>query len=1212
MKKYKYKIYNPNKKYDKDDNILFINLYTTQHIEILNNYNKKTILYDSKELFFNNINKINKILKKKINVMSFDADIQMTINKIRNKKIETIGVLMNASLEMGGSASLEMEKKSSSSVQAARKNIKCIAELEKVYKIDYSSDSNYFIKKNIPLCIIDIQNTPEYNKLLESRISENIQKTYIIHPECKDILYQLFINNYWDENIEFITKYHNCIFADTVKLSIKNAICKKYGINPIEYKYNEPLIYFGNCTDEDYEKLIRHKSIIFLVWMNIESNNGNGNINLKTKMETLKKKKNIFHYAATKFLVEILKHYDIYASLFQINITDTTIFKPVEKKGDKILVCQYQNLHQELIKQLPEYNIIFSNKYDLYDPIIARELYQKCFIVVRFTDFEGYVNMVDELNAMNIPIVHNFSEYGLKWSSIEDIKKHILFHSPPIIQYNHQYSFDLYNHKITENDLEMIYNNLDEWRILIKKYKNILFISNDNDEIIPNFIKDDDSNNSDNSNICSIFLSGNNKSNDFDDQIKNIEFCPNLVIVKGDCNINIQNYYKVPTIFLVSELFLDKLDVCYWDNNSDKYINSNIIQNIKTYDVSFAPSNHINDIIKKYNISCKLFYWAFIPYYSKPIQKMDNRKYDYGIIKNTNISSEILDSIKGNNVIIEEYPNLKKHLKDIKYILNNSYYDSSCQIKVDAIMNGCIYNIPQYIYLNKQEKLIFKKGLYYILQFDGCIITDKLNYGISFIEGIHDKEIIIYYYSENDSEINELEFIKMQKINYNIVGYNPNYLKSIDVEYLYYLYGQWGSRKLLDYLGVLNIFDYYAMIPNFCKYNVELLKRKWCYDLGEKGDKLDLNDFSNFVLKNTKNIITKKCLLISKRIKGHGGNQKTALQIIKLLEKYFIVDVFSNNMNEQDYHFITDSLDYRIHNMKIIKKKKEDRIIRYIHQNNYEFIINNKFNDYFKIADKINHPKLYVITHNSMDPFNELIIKNQSYIKKVLTINKFHQNVLQHHALKIPVGRFYNTVDKEYYEEKRSKFKNRICFIGRLTKEKNLALLIDCMKLFDDLELVIIGGENEKEEENNIIWKGVLQKDEIISELRKCDYLVVPSSTEGLPFVILEAMNIGIPCIYSNINGANELIGKNGEKGFIFELQGYEICKMKMDWSVFEEVDKYFEKNVKNLRKCIQRAYNIPIIDWNNLSKKCKQFIKNTYLEDKTIQKNLKTLEIFL
>ena len=1206
MKKYKYKIYKPNKKYDKDDNILFINFYTTEHIEILKNYNKKTILYDSKELFFKNINKIHEILKKKIDVMSFDADIQMEINKIIKKKIETIGVLVVS------------DSKYQKSLLKSKKNIKCIAELEKVYKVDYSSDSNYFIKKNIPLCIIDINNTPEYNKLLEARISQNIQKTYIIHPECKDILYQLFINNYWDENIEFIKTYHNCIFANTIELPIKNAICKKYGVNSNEYKINEPLIYFGDCSHEDYEKLIKHKSIIFMVWMNNESNNGNGNGNgnLKTKMETLKKKKNIFHFAATQFLVKNLNKYNIYANLFQINITDTKIFKPVEKKGNNILVCQSQNLYQELVKQLPKYDFIFSNKVNLYDPIIAQEFYEKCFIVIRLTDFDGYLPMIDELNAMNIPIVHNFSNYGLKWSTIDDIKKHILDHSPPIIQYNYQYSLDLYNNKITKNNLEMIYNNLDEWRILIKKYINILFISNDNDEIITDFIKDD---NSSISNIFSIFLSGNKKSHDFDNKIKNINFFPDLVIVKGDCNIDIKKYYKVPIIFLISELFLNDLDVYYWDKNSEKYINSNIIHNIKTYDLSFAPSSHINDIIKKYNITCKLFYWAFIPYYRKPIQKMDNRKYEYGIIKNTNINSEILDSIKGKNVIIEEYSNLKEYLKEIKYFLHNSYYESSCQIKVDAIMNGCIYNIPLYIYLHKQEKLSFKKGLYYILQFDGCIITEKLDYGINFTEGIHDKEIIIYYYAENDFEINELEFIKMQKINYNIVGYNPNYLKSIDVEYLYYLYGHLDldceeeSRKLLDYLGVLNIFNYYAMIPNLCKYNVALLKRKLCYDLGKKGDKLDLNDFSNFVLKNTENIITKKCLLISKKITGHGGNQKTALQIIQLLEKYFIVDIFSNNMNEQDYNFITDSLDYRIHNMKIIKKKKENEIIRYIHQNNYEFIINNKFNDYFKIADKIIHSKLYVITHNSMDPFNELIIKNQNYIAKVFTINKFHQNVLKYHGLKIPQEIFYNYVERENYEVKRKKFKNRIGFIGRFTKEKNMDLLIACMKFLEGLELVVIGGENEIGEENkNIIWKGVLQKDEIICELRECDYLIVPSMTEGLPFVILEAMNIGIPCIYSQIIGADELIGEEGERGFTFELKGYEDCKMKMDWSVFKEVDAYFEENIKNIFKCIKDAYKIPITEWNKMSKKCKKFVRNNYVENQTNKKNLKSLEIII
>ena len=174
-------------------------------------------------------------------------------------------------------------------------------------------------------------------------------------------------------------------------------------------------------------------------------------------------------------------------------------------------------------------------------------------------------------------------------------------------------------------------------------------------------------------------------------------------------------------------------------------------------------------------------------------------------------------------------------------------------------------------------------------------------------------------------------------------------------------------------------------------------------------------------------------------------------------------------------------------------------------------------------------------------------------------------------------------------------------------------LLISCMRLLDGLELVIIGGDNETGEENkNIIWKGVLQKDEIICELRECDYLVVPSSTEGLPFVILEAMNIGIPCIYSRIIGADELIGEEGERGFTFELAGYEKCKMKMDWSVFEEVDKHFEENIGNIRECIQHAYSISITKWNKMSKKCKQFVRNNYLENQTNNKNMKSLEIFL
>jgi len=1152
----KYKLYNPNKEYDKKDNLLFFNFYTDEHINIMKKYINRTIIYDCKLIFFNNLEKIKQISRMKIKIVSFDGDIQMVINKIMNHKKEIIGIL------------------------SSEKNLKFLTELEKVYDIKFSENSEYFMNKNIPLCIVDIINTHQYNKLLEKRITENVNKTYIINKNCENILYSLFINNYWDSNIEFINIYKNCYFSHKISSYLKNAICNKYGL--IE-KMEGPIIYFNDCNDEDYEKILNYNNLIFLVWIKIESRNRIKNL----------KKNNIFHFAATKFLLKDLKNYNIHPILFPIEIDTPKIFKPIQKKGSKILICECQKYNNKLFKILPEYEFLFSNKYDLNDPIIAEELYRKCFIVLRLTESDGFLPINGQLEKMNIPLVHNFSEYGLKWKTIDNVIEYILKFSPPIIKYKHQYSFDLMKDKINNENLCMIYNNLDEISKLISKYNNIIFISNNNDENTINFLKK-------NNPMININFFENNKFKE-DKTLK-----PELIIIKGDCNIDY--HINVPTIFLVDDLFSDILDVPYWDNNCYKYINNNIIDKIKKYDVSFVNSNHINDILKKYVINCKLFYWDFIPYYGKEILNNKNRKYDYGIIKGSNLSNEQLYS---KNVIIDELSILRKIFHEIKYILFDSTNNISCKLKVEVLMNGCMFNIPKYIIFGKQNILSFKKGKEYILQFEGCVITEKLEYGICFIDGVNDKEIIIYYYADDDLEIDEIEFIKSQKINNEIIGYNPIVLKNKYVEYLYYIFGCINNEKILNKLGLSNIFNYYSSGLTLKKYNVELLKRKWCYDLGKNGDKLDMSFFADFVIKYSDNIITNKCLIVSKKINGFGGNQKTALQIIQLLEKYFIVEIFSNNMNQKDYNFISDSLDSRIHNMKIIKKKKDDEIIIHINKNNYQFIINNKFNDYFRICDKIINKNLYVISHNSMDPFNELIIQNQKNIAKVLTINKFHQNVLIHHGLKIPQEIYYNYVEKENYEVKRAKFKNRIGFVVRFTKEKNLDLLIACMQILDELELVVIGSKNIIENKNkNIIWKGILQKDEIISELRECDYLVVPSKTEGLPFVILEAMNIGIPCIYSRIIGADELIGEEGERGFTFELLGYEDCKMKMDWSVFEEVDKNFEENIINILESIKKAYNISIKDWNKMSKNCKKFIKNKYFENITSKKNLKSFEI--
>ena len=86
------------------------------------------------------------------------------------------------------------------------------------------------------------------------------------------------------------------------------------------------------------------------------------------------------------------------------------------------------------------------------------------------------------------------------------------------------------------------------------------------------------------------------------------------------------------------------------------------------------------------------------------------------------------------------------------------------------------------IIFHKQKTHKLKKGEEYIFQFEGCIITEKLEYGICFIEGMNDKEFIIYYYAESDFQIDEIEFIKMHKINDGIYGYNPIVLKNQDMK----------------------------------------------------------------------------------------------------------------------------------------------------------------------------------------------------------------------------------------------------------------------------------------------------------------------------------------------------------------------------------------------------------------------------------------------
>ncbi len=120
-----------------------------------------------------------------------------------------------------------------------------------------------------------------------------------------------------------------------------------------------------------------------------------------------------------------------------------------------------------------------------------------------------------------------------------------------------------------------------------------------------------------------------------------------------------------------------------------------------------------------------------------------------------------------------------------------------------------------------------------------------------------------------------------------------------------------------------------------------------------------------------------------------------------------------------------------------------------------------------------------------------------------------------------------------------------ILALARLTKEKNIHLLIETYKnLNTNKKLVIAGGSSDSEEyikqlydlagnNPNIIFTGFVQG-QALEELYSNAYIYcLPSELEGMPLSLLEAMSYGNCCLISDIPECTEVVE---DKAVIFKL----------------------------------------------------------------------------
>lgn len=171
---------------------------------------------------------------------------------------------------------------------------------------------------------------------------------------------------------------------------------------------------------------------------------------------------------------------------------------------------------------------------------------------------------------------------------------------------------------------------------------------------------------------------------------------------------------------------------------------------------------------------------------------------------------------------------------------------------------------------------------------------------------------------------------------------------------------------------------------------------------------------------------------------------------------------------------------------------------------------------------------------------------------------------------------------------------NTIIGIGRLDKKKGFNYLINAVNILIskniNVKCIIVGGGKQKAKLDNLIIKnkladyiiltGPLQQTQILELLGSSCCLVVPSLSEGLPTVIVEAMAAGRPVIATSVGAIEELV-INYQNGFLVprcapialanaieKLLADPVLTLKMGAQAREFINEYYDLN-KNTKKLI-------------------------------------------
>lgn len=171
---------------------------------------------------------------------------------------------------------------------------------------------------------------------------------------------------------------------------------------------------------------------------------------------------------------------------------------------------------------------------------------------------------------------------------------------------------------------------------------------------------------------------------------------------------------------------------------------------------------------------------------------------------------------------------------------------------------------------------------------------------------------------------------------------------------------------------------------------------------------------------------------------------------------------------------------------------------------------------------------------------------------------------------------------------------NYILFLGRIVPEKEVHTLVEAFKKINtNLKLVIAGDATHTEDylnkvkklaanDKRIIFTGALYNDDKVEAFSNARFFVLPSTIEGMPIVLLEAMSFGLCPLVSDIEENLDVVG---ELAVSFKVRDVNDLKKKLEYLINNPA--VANKKGRQCNELVRKKYQ-----WKNIARQTLKIYK--------------------